>query len=89
MDTLGGLVFASLGRIPVRGEVVQALAGFEFHIMDADPRRIKRVRIIRKRVAPRRRPGKGDPESVSTGKGLDGSAAVTEPSAVPTNFPER
>ena len=62
VDTLGGLVFAALGRIPVRGEVVQALAGFEFHIMDADPRRIKRVRITRKRVAPRRRPQKGDVE---------------------------
>lgn len=89
VDTLGGLVFASLGRIPVRGEVVQALSGFEFQIMDADPRRIKRVRIIRKRVAPRRRPGKGDIESVSTGKGLDGSAAIAEPNAVQTSFPER
>jgi len=62
VDTLGGLVFAALGRIPVRGEVVQALAGFEFHIMDADPRRIKRVRITRKRVAPRRLRQKGDVE---------------------------
>ncbi|OWV96243.1 hemolysin family protein [Rhizobium sp. R693] len=55
VDTLGGLIFSELGRIPVRGEVVQALPGFEFHILDADPRRIKRVRITRKRQAIRRR----------------------------------
>ncbi|EJC82252.1 CBS domain-containing protein [Rhizobium leguminosarum bv. trifolii WSM2297] len=56
VDTLGGLIFSALGRIPVRGEVVQALPGFEFHILDADPRRIKRLRITRKRHAIRRRP---------------------------------
>jgi CBS domain containing-hemolysin-like protein len=55
VDTLGGLIFSALGRIPVRGEVVQALPGFEFHILDADPRRIKRLRITRKRHAIRRR----------------------------------
>lgn len=55
VDTLGGLIFSALGRIPVRGEVVQALPDFEFHILDADPRRIKRVRITRKRQAIRRR----------------------------------
>lgn len=62
VDTLGGLIFAALGRIPVRGEVVQALSGFEFHILDADPRRIKRVRIVRKRPPARRRLVKGDVE---------------------------
>lgn len=61
-DTLGGLVYSELGRIPVRGEVVQALPGFEFHILDADPRKIKRIRIIRKRLAARRRAAKGEVE---------------------------
>ena len=56
VDTLGGLIFSALGRIPVRGEVVQAVPGFEFQILDADPRRIKRVRIMRKRALARRRP---------------------------------
>ncbi|MGI2032754.1 hemolysin family protein [Rhizobium panacihumi] len=55
VDTLGGLIFSALGRIPVRGEVVQAVPGFEFQILEADPRRIKRVRILRKRTAARRR----------------------------------
>ncbi|MBO3758815.1 hemolysin family protein [Ciceribacter sp. L1K22] len=63
VDTLGGLIFATLGRIPVRGEVVQATPGFEFHILEADPRRIKRIRIIRKRLAVRRRLSKGESEN--------------------------
>ncbi len=68
VDTLGGLVFASLGRIPARGEVVQALPGFEFQVLDADPRRVKRVRIVRKRPPARRRvPAKG--EDVTPGQG--------------------
>ncbi len=62
-DTLGGLIFASLGRIPARGEVVQAIPGFEFHVLDADPRRVKRVRITRKRPhAARRRERKPEGE---------------------------
>ncbi len=63
VDTLGGLIFSALGRIPARGEVVQALPGFEFHILDADPRRIKRVRVTRKRAAVRRRSVKGETEA--------------------------
>ncbi|HVK91815.1 MAG TPA: hemolysin family protein [Mycoplana sp.] len=64
-DTLGGLIFGSLGRIPVRGEVVQAIPGFEFHVLDADPRRVKRVRITRKRPsAQRRRQAKPEGEAV-------------------------
>jgi CBS domain containing-hemolysin-like protein len=62
VDTLGGLIFSALGRIPVRGEVVQAVPGFEFQILDADPRRIKRVRILRKRALARRRQAKGEGE---------------------------
>ncbi|TNB46121.1 HlyC/CorC family transporter [Martelella lutilitoris] len=55
VDTLGGLIFSAIGRIPARGEVIQALPGFEVHILDADPRRIRRVRILRKRGPARRR----------------------------------
>ncbi len=45
VDTLGGLVFALAGSVPVRGEIVRHPAGFEFEVLDADPRRIKRLRI--------------------------------------------
>lgn len=75
VDTLGGLIFSALGRIPVRGEVVQALAGFEFHILDADPRRIKRVRIIRKRPAARRRLAKGEVEGLPVVAKSNGAVA--------------
>lgn len=44
IDTLGGLVFLLSGRVPTRGEMIHHHSGTEFEIMDADPRRIKRVR---------------------------------------------
>ena len=44
-DTLGGLVFLTAGRIPARGEVVTHDSGIIFEIMEADPRRIHRIRI--------------------------------------------
>ncbi|MEC8197403.1 MAG: transporter associated domain-containing protein, partial [Pseudomonadota bacterium] len=45
IDTLGGLVFVLCGRVPVRGEVVQHPDGHEIMVVDADPRRIKRLRV--------------------------------------------
>ena len=45
VDTLGGLIFAELGRVPVRGEIVVVEQGFEFEILEADARRVKRLRI--------------------------------------------
>ncbi len=48
-DTVGGLVVGMLGRVPVRGELIKIPGGFEIEILDADPRRIKRLRIYRQR----------------------------------------
>jgi magnesium and cobalt transporter len=45
VDTLGGLVFTLAGRVPKRGEVIAHPAGIEFEVLDADPRRIKRLRL--------------------------------------------
>ena len=45
MDTLGGLVFSLAGRVPVRGELVRHESGLEIEILDADPRRIKKLRV--------------------------------------------
>ncbi|RWO74530.1 MAG: HlyC/CorC family transporter [Mesorhizobium sp.] len=55
VDTIGGMIFNTLGRVPARGEVVQAIPGFEFHVLDADPRRVKRVRIVQSQKGERRR----------------------------------
>lgn len=76
VDTLGGLIFSALGRIPVRGEVVQAVPGFEFHILEADPRRIKRVRVVRKRTLARRRHVKGEPEYIPPEANITPAAPV-------------
>ncbi|MEL6921681.1 MAG: hemolysin family protein [Pseudomonadota bacterium] len=60
IDTLGGLIFSLLGRVPVRGEVVPPFGGFDIEVTEADPRRIKRVRLsrvkhgVKRASAPRR-----------------------------------
>ncbi|EFO32750.1 CBS domain-containing protein [Roseibium sp. TrichSKD4] len=55
VDTLGGLLYVTAGRVPVRGELlyVAEVPGYEFEILDADPRRIKRLRIRRRRAEAR------------------------------------
>jgi CBS domain containing-hemolysin-like protein len=45
IDTAGGLVTALAGRVPQRGEVITHPAGFEIEVTDADPRRVKRLRV--------------------------------------------
>jgi magnesium and cobalt transporter len=51
VDTLGGLVSTLAGRVPKRGEVIAHPSGIEFEVLDADPRRIKRLRVRRLPVA--------------------------------------
>jgi magnesium and cobalt transporter len=45
IDTFGGLVFMLAGRVPVRGEIVPHPHGMEFEIVEADPRRVKKLRL--------------------------------------------
>ncbi|MFO0997985.1 MAG: hemolysin family protein [Alphaproteobacteria bacterium] len=45
IDTLGGLVVALAGRVPGRGEVIKHGSGIEFEVLEADARRVKRVRV--------------------------------------------
>ena len=45
VDTLGGLIFTLAGRVPERGEIIRHASGLEFEVMDADSRRVKRLRI--------------------------------------------
>jgi len=47
IDTIGGLVFTLAGRVPARGEVISHSSGLEFRILDADARRIRRLRARR------------------------------------------
>ncbi len=50
IDTLGGLVFALAGRVPIRGELITHPAGIEFEVLEADPRRVRRLRVRRNAV---------------------------------------
>ncbi len=52
VDTLGGLIVTSVGRVPSRGELIAGPGGLEFEVLDADPRRLKRVRIHRRAAGP-------------------------------------
>jgi len=59
VDTLGGYLVMRAGHVPVRGELVPGPAAFEAEVLDADPRRVKRVKIYRskdRRPAPAREP---------------------------------
>jgi CBS domain containing-hemolysin-like protein len=46
IDTLGGLITALAGRVPAEGEMIAGPSGLEFKVLEADPRRIKRIRIF-------------------------------------------
>lgn len=48
VETLGGLVFSLAGRVPQRGEVISHPSGFSFEVAEADPRKIRKIRIRRK-----------------------------------------
>jgi CBS domain containing-hemolysin-like protein len=51
VNTLGGYLATRIGRLPVRGELVPGPGPFEIEVLDADPRRVKRVKIHRSRPA--------------------------------------
>ncbi len=65
VDTLGGYLVTQAGRVPVRGELVPGPGSFEIEVLDADPRRIKRLRISKRLSGPRepRRRNRPPPET--------------------------
>ena len=60
-DTLGGLIFHMLGRVPVRGELIRHASGIEFEIIAADPRRVRRIAVHTKPRATREPPAVSKP----------------------------
>ena len=46
IDTFGGLINTTAGRVPARGEIISHHSGMEFEIIDADPRRINRIKLL-------------------------------------------
>jgi hemolysin (HlyC) family protein len=70
VDTLGGYLVTRAGRLPVRGEIVPGPGLFEFEVLDADPRRVKRIRIsrLKERRETQREPRKrNEPDAVLAG----------------------
>jgi CBS domain containing-hemolysin-like protein len=58
VDTVGGLVVGLAGRVPIRGELIVHPSGLEVEVLDADPRRIKKVRVRKRDGAVARAPAK-------------------------------
>ena len=52
VQTLGGYLVSHVGRLPVRGEVISGPGNFEVEVLDADPRRVKRLRIATRKERP-------------------------------------
>jgi len=67
VDTLGGYLVTRAGRLPLRGQIIPGPDLFEFEVLDADPRRVKRVRIIRLTERRERSRKRGEPDAVLAG----------------------
>jgi CBS domain containing-hemolysin-like protein len=70
VDTLGGYLVTLAGRLPLRGQIIPGPKLFEFEVLDADPRRVKRVRISRlkgRRERPREPRKRDEPDAVLAG----------------------
>jgi CBS domain containing-hemolysin-like protein len=84
VDTLGGYLVTCAGRLPLRGELIPGPGLFEFEVLDADPRRIKRVRIAQlkeRRDRPREQRKRGEPDVVLAG--TTPPSLPEEPAAAP------
>ncbi len=55
VDTLGGLLVTLAGRVPGRGEIIAGPGEFEIEVLDADPRRVKRLRVSKRPLEPLKR----------------------------------
>ncbi|MEL7543275.1 MAG: hemolysin family protein [Pseudomonadota bacterium] len=80
IETLGGLVFTMVNRVPVQGEVVPHPSGYEFEVLQADPRRIKRLRVL---GAPKSAQG-DDPADVSADESAADMPGVANGASGPT-----
>ena len=66
VETLGGLLGAVAGRLPTRGEIIRVASDLELEVLDADPRRLKKLKILRRQPI---EPPEGRPAESSAEKG--------------------
>jgi len=85
VNTLGGYLATRIGRVPVRGELVPGPGPFEIEVLDADPRRVKRVRIYRSRQPASDRDGGRPPRAAAA---PPASAPATPAPAAPVPQPQ-
>jgi CBS domain containing-hemolysin-like protein len=77
IETIGGFVGFLAGRVPIRGEIITGVDNLEFEVLDADPRRVKRLRITRRVIEEspqkpiRRRKSTNDDENSSANSSSD------------------
>jgi len=86
VDTLGGYLVIRAGHVPVRGELVPGPASYEAEVLDADPRRVKRVKIYR---AKDRRPAVAREPRAPTSAPPSASTVRPAPSAPPRDEANR
>jgi len=84
VDTLAGYMMTRVGRLPSRGEVVPGPGDFEIEVLDADPRRLKKVRITRHKG----RPGRREKSAGRRDTGARGEPATTI-STSPESSPDK
>ena len=89
VETLGGYLVNHVGRLPVRGELISGPGHFEVEVLDADPRRVKRLRVaVRKeRPAPRIQRERGRREIVPDTTTEAQHEAAPEPDSAPETGP--
>jgi CBS domain containing-hemolysin-like protein len=81
VDTLGGFLVTYVGRLPVRGEVISGPGNFEIEVLDADPRRVKRLRIGLRKERPAVRPRDARRKESAADANLPSAGDPTTPSA--------
>jgi CBS domain containing-hemolysin-like protein len=87
VNTLGGYLATRIGRVPVRGELVPGPGPFEIEVLDADPRRAKRVRIYRSRQPTSDRDGGRPSRAAAASLAPDAPAASPQPAAASAEGP--
>jgi hemolysin (HlyC) family protein len=82
VDTLAGYIATRIGRVPVRGELVPGPGPFEIEVLDADPRRVKKLRIYRS--ADRRNGHRNEAPRRATDAATPAQPAPSPPAELPT-----
>jgi len=83
VNTLGGYLATRIGRVPVRGELVPGPGPFEIEVLDADPRRVKRLRIYRSRQPAGSRDATRPPRTVAAPLAPAAAPSVAPPQPAP------